>query len=147
VTPGFFGRGPALHWSLWERVELPYVGVAALLLAAYGLVVATPAARRHQWVWVGMALFGLLVSLGVYGILHGILTVLLPMFDQFRAPARALVLWALGVSVLAAAGVELVARRTLQAVGGGQVSSQSANPFWRFLQAAGLFCAADYAAG
>ncbi len=34
ITPGFFGRGPALHWGLWERVETPYAGVATLLLAA-----------------------------------------------------------------------------------------------------------------
>ncbi|MGB5047803.1 MAG: hypothetical protein WBO46_02610, partial [Caldilineaceae bacterium] len=33
ITPGFFGRGPALHWSFWDRVELPYAGVVALLLA------------------------------------------------------------------------------------------------------------------
>jgi len=111
VTPGFFGRGPALHWSLWERVELPYVGVAALLLALLGLIFAAPAVRRHLWIWGGIALFGLLVSLGVYGILHGLLTRLLPMFDQLRAPARALILWALGVSVLAAAGVDGILRQ------------------------------------
>ncbi len=108
LTPGFFGRGPALHWSLWERVELPYLGVATLLLAAAALLLAPALRRRDLWLWLGVALFGLPVSLGVYGIVHGWLTLLLPLFDQFRAPARALMLWALGMCVLAAVGFDLV---------------------------------------
>ena len=106
VTPSFFGRGPALHWSLWERVELPYAGVATLILAVAGLILADRKTRRLLWPWVGMALFGMLVSLGVYGIVHGWITWLLPFFDQFRAPARALILWTLGLSVLAAVGLD-----------------------------------------
>lgn len=110
VTPGFFGRGPALHWSLWQRVELPYLGVVTLILALAALLLAGKAQRRQLWLWAALALFGLLVALGVYGIVHGWLTALLPLFGQFRAPARALILWALGVSVLAAAGFDLVVR-------------------------------------
>jgi len=59
--------------------------------------------------WVGMASFGLVVALGIYTVVHGWLTLLLPMFDQFRAPARAIVLWAVGMSVLAAVGFDAVA--------------------------------------
>lgn len=110
VTPSFFGRGPALHWSLWDRVELPYAGVATLMLAVAALLLASAATRRRLWTWVGIALFGLLVSLGVYGILHGWLTALVPLFDQFRAPARALILWTFGLSVLATVGVDEVMR-------------------------------------
>ncbi len=110
LTPGFFGRGPALHWSLWERVELPYAGVVALLMAIAGLALADRAVRRRLWIWAGIALFGMLVALGVYGIVHGWLTFLLPFFDQLRAPARALILWSLGLSVIAAVGVDRVMR-------------------------------------
>ncbi len=113
VTPGFFGRGPALHWSLWERVELPYAGVATLILAVAGLLLADQATRRRLWPWLALALFGLVVSLGVYGIVHGWLTWLLPFFNQFRAPARALILWALGISVLAAVGVDRLRALTI----------------------------------
>jgi hypothetical protein len=109
ITPGFFGRGPALHWSLWDRVELPYAGVATLLLAIGGLLLVTRNVRRALWPWLGLALFGFLTALGIYAILHGWLTLVVPGFDQFRAPARALVLWTLGLAVLAAAGFDGVA--------------------------------------
>lgn len=109
VSPGFFGHGPALHWSLWERVELPFAGVATLVFGLAGLLLSTPEQRRRLWPWLGMALFGLVTALGVYAIVHGWLTFLVPLFDQFRAPARATVLWVLGLAVMAALGVEAVA--------------------------------------
>ncbi|HHW84640.1 MAG TPA: YfhO family protein [Chloroflexi bacterium] len=109
VTPSLFGRGPALHWSLWERVELPYLGVPALILAAAGVELAQPEQRRRLWMWLGLAVFGLLVAFGIYTVVHGWLTLWLPMFDQLRAPARALVLWAVGMSVVAGVGFDAVA--------------------------------------
>lgn len=111
VTPGFFGRGPALHWSLWDRVETPYAGVATLLLAVGAIFWASPAQRRRLWVWVGMGLFGLLAALGVYAIVHGWLTLLVPGMDQMRAPARFLILWTAAISVVAAVGVDTLIRR------------------------------------
>ena len=108
ITPGFFGRGPALHWSLWSRVETPYAGVATLVLAVAALVLATPSLRRRVWVWVAIAGVGFATALGVYAVVHGLLTVLVPLFDQFRAPARALVLWTFGLAVLAAIGFDVV---------------------------------------
>ncbi len=110
VAPGFFGRGPALHWSLWDRVETPFAGVATLIFGVGGLLLAPAGLRRRLWPWAGLALFGLLVALGVYSILHGWLTALLPGYSSFRAPARALVLWTRGLAVLAAVGVDLIGR-------------------------------------
>lgn len=109
LTPSFFGRGPALHWSLWARVETPYAGVATLLLALGALLLADREVRRRLLPWVGIALFGFVTALGIYAIVHGWLTALLPLFGQFRAPARALILWTLGVAVLGAVGVDLTA--------------------------------------
>ncbi|MFN8468014.1 MAG: YfhO family protein [Caldilineaceae bacterium] len=123
VTPGLFGRGPALHWSLWQRVELPYLGVPVLILAAGGLLLAGRNRRTFLWVWLAMAVFGLLLSLGVYGIVHGLLTWLVPFFDQFRAPARALILWALGMCVLAAVGFDLALGRTLNNMSPGPATA------------------------
>lgn len=109
LTPGFFGRGPALHWSLWSRVETPYAGVATVLLALGAFFLADQTTRRRLLLWAGIALFGFVTALGIYAIVHGWLTAFLPLFGQFRAPARALVLWTLAVAVLGAIGVELVA--------------------------------------
>ncbi len=113
ITPGFFGRGPALHWSLWQRVELPYAGVATLLMAIGALLLASAHVRRRLWPWFGLGAFGLLTAFGIYAILHGWLTALLPTFAQFRAPARALVLWTFAVSIAGALGVDIIARRGL----------------------------------
>jgi hypothetical protein len=116
LTPGFFGHGPALHWGLWERVETPYAGVATLIFAGAALALPPAArpkgphhwARCRLWPWLGLAVFGFVTALGIYAILHGWLTLLLPGFDQLRAPARALVLWTLGISVLAAVGLDRI---------------------------------------
>ncbi|HRW08251.1 MAG TPA: YfhO family protein [Caldilineaceae bacterium] len=107
-TPGFFGRGPALHWSLWSRVELPYAGVATLILALSAIALVTPATRQRLWVWVLIGGAGFATALGIYGIVHGWLTWLLPIFDQFRAPARALVLWSFALAVLASIGFDII---------------------------------------
>jgi hypothetical protein len=106
VTPGFFGRGPALHWGLWERVETPFAGVAALILALAAIILADGATRRQLWPWLALATVGFLTGLGIYAILHGWLTLLLPGFGQLRAPARALILWTFAVSVLSAVGFD-----------------------------------------
>ena len=111
LSPGFFGRGPSLHWTLWDRVETPYVGVATLLLALAAVLLADRSTRRLLLPWLGMALIGLLIALGVYGIVHGLLYWVLPGFSQFRGPARAIVLWAMGLSVVAAYGVEAMLGR------------------------------------
>ena len=87
------------------------MGLAALA----GLVLAWPEARRRLWLWGGLAVFGLLVALGAYTVVHGWLTLILPFFDQLRAPARALVLWALGMGVLSAVGFEAFAQRLARA--------------------------------
>ena len=109
LTPGFFGRGPALHWSLWQRVDLPYAGVATLILAVAGFLLAGSETRRQLWPWLGLGLFGLTVGLGVYAVVHGWLTLLAPGADLLRAPARAVALWTLSVSVAAAVGLDRLA--------------------------------------
>lgn len=125
LTPSFFGRGPALHWSLWARVETPYAGVATLLLALGALLLADRDVRRRLLPWVGLAFLGFVTALGIYAIVHGWLTALLPLFGQFRAPARALVLWTLGMAVLGAVGVDLTAVT---------LNTLIAQPGWRAFQ-------------
>ncbi len=129
IAPGFFGRGPALHWGLWQRVELPYVGLAALMLAVAALFLTRDGrARRGLLSWIAIALTGLVVGLGIYAVAHGWLTQLLPFFGQLRAPARALILWSLGVSVCAAVGVDALMLAVV-APGGSDARSDLAT--WR----------------
>lgn len=107
ITPGFFGHGPALHWSLWERVETPYAGVVTLILAVAGVALVSAGQRRRLLPWIGLALVGFLTALGLYAIFHGWLT-LLPAFGQLRAPARALILWTFSLAILAAIGLDAI---------------------------------------
>jgi len=134
LTPGFFGRGPALHWSLWSRVETPYAGVVTLLLALGALLLADQTTRRRLLLWAGIALFGFVTALGIYAIVHGWLTALLPLFGQFRAPARALVLWTFGVAILGAIGVDSIATTVTK-----QLTEQAGWRTWQKLLQGGAF--------
>jgi hypothetical protein len=118
LTPGFFGRGPALHWSLWDRVETPYAGVSTLLLAIGALLMSQPKLRRRLWPWTLLAAVGLLMALGVYAIVHGWLTWLLPPLGQMRAPARALILWNTALAILAAVGADQLVQQGQDALAG-----------------------------
>jgi hypothetical protein len=134
LTPGFFGNGPALHWSLWDRAETPYAGVSTVLLALGALLMASAEVRRRLWPWLLVALFGLLTAFGVYTILHGWLTLLIPPLAQMRAPARALILWNTGVAILAAVGVDLLIR-----YGQDALAATGGNHWREWLQRGALF--------
>jgi disulfide bond formation protein DsbB len=103
LIPGFFGRGPALHWGMWPRVEVGYVGVITLVLALVAVFVRR---ERLTWQMLGVALVALAFSLGIYSILHGWLTWLLPGLEQLRAPARFIFLFDLAVALLAGQGLQ-----------------------------------------
>ncbi|MBX3054472.1 MAG: hypothetical protein KF753_23570 [Caldilineaceae bacterium] len=143
ITPGFFGRGPALHWSFWDRVELPYAGVVALLLALAVFFRSSTFAKSRTsdaplLPWIGLALFGLLVALGVYTPVHGWLTQLLPGFASFRAPARAIVLWTFSIAVLAGYGVDWLTADGGRQTTDGRRSTQHAAIRTQYLRFLGL---------
>ena len=106
LVPGFFGRGPQLHWGAWPRVETGYVGILTLILAGMAFVLRRD---RHTWSWAGLAGASFILALGIYAIPHGWLT-LLPGFGQFRAPARLLVVTDFSLAILAATGLEAALR-------------------------------------
>ena len=110
LIPNFFGRGPALHWGLWPRVEVGYIGIITLALAVMGVALRRD---RLTWLLLGLAAVSLAFSLGVYSIVHGWFTWLLPGLEQLRAPARFIFLFDLVVALLAARGLqELMAQWT-----------------------------------
>jgi hypothetical protein len=118
LTPGFYGRGATGFWGDWDRVEVGYVGVATLPLAAAGVFKWAQGQRRKGAAeqrgagefpigfFVLLVILGLLLSLGKYTSLYGLLYRYAPMFDQMRAPARLIVLADLGLAVLAAYGLD-----------------------------------------
>jgi hypothetical protein len=104
VVPGFFGRGPQLHWGLWPRVEVGYLGILPLALAALALLARRD---RHTWALAGLSGVAFLLALGIYSILHGWLS-LLPGFDLLRAPARFALLVDFGLAGLAGVGLHVL---------------------------------------
>ncbi|MER2599966.1 MAG: hypothetical protein ABTQ73_10645 [Caldilineales bacterium] len=92
-----------------------YIGVIALLLAAWGLLTA----RRGRLsgprgVALAFTVIGAGLALGAYNPLYLLLVRFVPGFDLFRAPARWLMLYTFGVSVLAAYGIEALAARPMR---------------------------------
>ena len=104
VAPGFFGRGPQLHWGLWPRVEAGYIGILPLALATLAIL-----ARRNRTTWtlLGMSGVAFLLSLGIYSVPHGWLT-LIPGFDLLRAPARLTLVMDFGLAALAGIGLHVL---------------------------------------
>ena len=88
-----------------------YVGITGLLLAALGTWRAVRAASQRgedlTITWVILAGSGLLLALGAYNPLYlAAVRLHVPGFIHFRAPARFLALYALGISLVAGAGMD-----------------------------------------
>jgi len=105
LVPGFFGRGPALYWGLWDRVEAGYLGILPLMLAFIGLVLRRD---RLMGFFVVLAVISLFLALGGYSVIHGWFYALAPGFKQLRAPARFILLLDFALAALAALGLEAV---------------------------------------
>lgn len=105
VAPHLHGRGPGGFWADWPRVEVGYVGVLTLLLAAVGLT-----RGRRAAFWVLLAGLGLLLALGPATPLHEWFYRFVPGMAQLRAPARLILLVDMGLAALAALGLDTLLR-------------------------------------
>ena len=129
LAPDFYGRGAVGFWGPWDRVEVGYAGVATLVLAAVGLgAVSTrwicnrrlplsdPQSSREPSAGFPAGFFALLLpaalllAMGRYTPLYGLLYRWVPAFDQVRVPARLIVLADFGLAALAAYGLDRLAR-------------------------------------
>ena len=129
LVPTFFGRGPAFHWGVWDRVEVGYIGILALLLA--GLSVFLRKDRETHFL-LGLSIAGFLVAMGLYAMPHGWLYQLVPGFDQLRAPARFVLVLDFGLAGLAALGLDSLLRPMARGV------RAALSRFWRFAAPAGI---------
>ncbi len=89
-------------------VEFPaYAGFTSLALAALAIL----RARRRDVVWaLVLCALALLLALGAYDPLVPPLLAVVPGLSAFRVPERWLLLWLIGVAVLAALGLDAIAR-------------------------------------
>ncbi len=81
-----------------------YVGVVGLLLAGIGLLFRFGEGGT-RW-WGAVALVALVLALGKYTPVYGLLYPYLPGFDLFRVPARWLMVWSLALAGLASLGLD-----------------------------------------
>ncbi len=105
-VPGLFGRGPDIHWGPWERVEVGYVGILPLILAALALMWRRERTPRF---FVLLALVSFVLATGLYGVVHGWLF-LIPGYSQIRVPARFVFLLDFAIAALAAYGFDTLLR-------------------------------------
>ena len=80
-----------------------YVGLAGLALAALGVWRGRGTARTFGLLMAGLGLF---LALGRWNPFYYLLYLVAPGFDLFRAPARWMMLYTLGMAVLAGAGAD-----------------------------------------
>lgn len=81
---------------------MAYEGFTCLFLAVAGLLSPT----KKKWPWVAMVLSGLFLALGRANPFYRFLYEFVPGFSSFRAPARWMLLYALGTPILAGIGLD-----------------------------------------
>ena len=107
LVPGFFGRGPDAYWGQWLRTEAGYVGILPLVFAGFAVGIRQ---RSDTRMLAAIGIGGLLLALGGYTAVHSLLYQFVPLFGSLRAPARAIVIVDLAISLLAGLGLTLLIR-------------------------------------
>lgn len=112
LIPHFFGENPQAFWGLkWNLTEVyGYVGILPLLLIPLAIVLRKRDGGAAPFFAV-LAVLSLLLSLGEYTVLHGLLYRFVPGFDKVRAAGRFLLLLNFAVAVLAGVGLDGLSRR------------------------------------
>lgn len=107
LPPSLLGRAllPSYDGQLFGEYN-GAIGLIGLGLAFWALVSNPRCGQR--WIWLLLAAAGLALALGRYNPLYWLLAEL-PPFSLFRAPARFLALFTLGMAMLAGLGVESLA--------------------------------------
>jgi hypothetical protein len=106
VVPGLFGgtADGSFYWGRWLSWEMnAYIGIAALVLAAYALICERP--RRIVACFALTACVALLLAFGKHTHATDLLA-LTPLGGMFRGPAKFLLPFSLALSVLAAIGAD-----------------------------------------
>jgi hypothetical protein len=111
VFPYFFRGQDSEYWSLWANWETtPYVGIAPLLLAVFGIALAR---RREVIYFVALSVVAAWLAFATYApfdLYHELWS--LPGFSAFRVPGRYTFLLVFSLAALAAFGAYALVRRS-----------------------------------
>ncbi len=85
-------------WPEWQI----YAGVVVLFLA----IAAIAGRAQGRWFWVGIVVFSFVLALGNLTPLYGLMSAVVPGFDQLRVPPRTLFLSSFALAMLAGMGLD-----------------------------------------
>jgi len=106
LIPDFFGNpAKGTYWGFNEYAEYcAYTGIATFLLIPFAFVRRRKNDRRHVWFFSALCLLALMMALGTS--INRIFYFCIPGFIKSGSPARVLVLYVFGASVLGAFGLD-----------------------------------------
>ena len=92
-------------WPEWQI----YAGVVVLFLA----IVAFAARVQGWWFWVGVVGFSIVLALGTLTPVYGLMSAVVPGFDQLRVPPRTLFLSSFAMAMLAGMGLDQIMKASI----------------------------------
>ena len=88
----------------------PYVGLTILVLALTAIVLSWRSIAVR--IFTGLSLFGLLLAMSSFTLLHGVFYAAVPMVEKARNPSTAAFLFTLGLCALASFGLDALSEET-----------------------------------
>ena len=118
-------------WPEWQI----YAGVVVVFLA----IVAFAGRAQGRWFWAGIAGFSFVLSLGSLTPLYGLMSAVVPGFDQLRVPPRTLFLSSFALAMLAGMGLDQIMKasipiRQLRLIGASLIGVLLSLALWFWLQ-------------
>ncbi|HEU0076691.1 MAG TPA: YfhO family protein, partial [Longimicrobiaceae bacterium] len=109
AVPEMHGFLESYHGATGFKLHVEYVGALALVLAALGALVCRR--TRYWWLFVGLGLFALTISLGGNTPIYRLYYEIFPGYKRFRAPAISFFLVSLSLVMMATLALEALAAR------------------------------------
>ncbi len=109
AVPEMHGFLESYHGANGFKLHVEYVGALALLLAALGAVFCRR--NRYWWLFAGLGLFALTISLGGNTPIYRLYYEVFPGYKRFRAPAISFFLVSLSLVMMATLALEAIAAR------------------------------------
>ncbi len=118
-------------WPEWQI----YAGVVVLFLA----LAAVAGRAQGRWFWVGIVGFSVVLALGNLTPLYGLMSAVVPGFDQLRVPPRTLFLSSFALAMLAGLGLDQIMKagipiRQLRLIGAALAGLLLILALWLWLQ-------------